>query len=170
MGSSSTTSLPAPLLPAHLTICCTSSFMHYQFTPTSPRVESCPAQMYSRVQGCNSKPFIMWLLPHQVYNPCRIGYERRGEQRRGGCTKKERPVLTCTMCASGSVLTVKDKTEEKAGQYRSNVMHLIWILSSFRCWENNHWGRRWMQRTIFCLCIEVFGAVWAELTALMETQ
>lgn len=49
--------------PVPLTICCTSSFMHYQFTPTSPRVESCPARMHFGVRAWNSKPFIMCLLP-----------------------------------------------------------------------------------------------------------
>lgn len=66
----------------------------------------------------------------QVYNPCRIGYERTGEESTGGCKKEGKTgVLTCTMCASGSALTVKEVTGEKAGEYKSNAC--IWLESFF---------------------------------------
>lgn len=127
MGSASSTSpaFPPPLLPVHLTIRGTSSFMHYQFTPTSPGEESCPAQRCSGVQGWSSKSFIMWLLPSGL----RVLQNRlREEERSEGCNEKkegrnDREVLTCTTCASGSVLTVKDTRKKCTGQYTSHKLY-----------------------------------------------
>lgn len=151
LGSSSTISLvvPSPLLPVQLTICCTSSFMHYQFTPTSLRVESCPAQIYSRVQGRNSKPFIMWFLPSGL-QPLqnRLWEERKGEERRVLKGRKE-IVLTCTMCASGSVLTVKDRRNWRLVHKQPDTFDLTFyhLFGGKKKKNNNNREKRWMQRT-----------------------
>jgi len=66
--------------------------------------------------------------------------ERKGEREEGIKRKEGRKdsVLTGTMCASGSVLTVKNTTEETAGQHIKNVMHAILIIiSSFWYKDNN---------------------------------
>lgn len=104
----------------------------------------------------------------QVYNPCRIGYERTGEESTGGCKKEGKTgVLTCTMCASGSALTVKEVTGEKAGEYKSNAC--IWFESFFFSWwkENDHKGKRPFNR------LPVHSYAWCSMSWahwLMETQ
>lgn len=117
--------VPSPLLPVQLTICCTSSFMHYQFTPTSPRVESCPAPMYSCVRGWNSKPFIMCSLPSGL-QPLqnRLREERRRVE---GVTRKDRQSTymyhvcfwICSNCK---------RQDRRNGR---SVYKQIWIISHF---------------------------------------
>lgn len=71
--------------------------------PHPPRVESRPAQMHLAAQShlsCGGSPQVLQGRPDRL--------DRAVEG-------VDRGILTCTTCASGSVLAVRDKTQETAG-------------------------------------------------------
>lgn len=109
-------------------------FKHCQFTLTSPKVESRPAQRtlayaaetHSRL-SCASSP--------QAYKPCRIGWRWR---RSAGC--RQRKVRATYMYHVCFWICSNCKREEKINIQCTHIhtTHLIWIISScFRYYGMN---------------------------------
>lgn len=121
-------SVPAALLSVQLTICLTSSFTHYQFTPAWSRA----LLKFTLVQSWNSKSFFMCQLPSGLQALQNSWREDRSVNIKK--TKQNRGLLTCTMCASGSVLTGEVMRKEKMKISSQNAIH--WKIVSC-CWQEN---------------------------------